>query len=228
MNSSTLLDAFRADVNDAVEPYLWSDTEVFDYTDDAQKMFTRLTGGISDATSSLTSLAYTAGTTMVPFSDRILAIRHISLASTGREIRRYNLEELIAPRSGFHRYGEGPVFSTLDNTTGPVTAVVLGIEEFSLRLVHIPTKADTLNLLVYRMPLKDITDVDQALEIKEKHHRALLLWMKYRAYSKQDAEAYDKGAADKFEAAFVAYCEGADGEAKRLRHKPRLVRYGGI
>ena len=73
-----------------------------------------------------------------------------------------------------------------------------------------------------------MVDESSALEIDEQHHRHLLLWMKHLAYSKQDAETYDKKAAEDNAAMFEAYCKKAMKERERLRYHPRVVRYGGL
>ena len=52
--------------------------------------------------------------------------------------------------------------------------------------------------------------------------------MKAQAYSKQDAETYNKAKADEEAAKFVAYCEQAKREKEKYKHKVRVVRYGGI
>ena len=50
MNVQELLDQFRSDAFDLALPYLWSDTDVLRYMNDAYGMFVRLTGGIGDFT----------------------------------------------------------------------------------------------------------------------------------------------------------------------------------
>jgi hypothetical protein len=86
----------------------------------------------------------------------------------------------------------------------------------------------TLNLTVFRLPLTDIVESDQVLEIAPQHHQSLMLWMKARAYSKEDAETLDRKKAEQFEDKFSAYCAYAKLEQGRARHKTRVVQYGGI
>ena len=87
----------------------------------------------------------------------------------------------------------------------------------------------TLNLSVFRMPLVAITDDgDQALEIDEQHHEHLLMWVKHRAYDKQDAETFDRRKSDDFEARFRSYCASVKKEQDRLRRDVGAVAYGGI
>ena len=96
-------------------------------------------------------------------------------------------------------------------------------------LFRSPTETVTINLAVYRLPIVPITTLgDQALEIDAQHHTHLLLWMKHRAYNKQDAETFDKRKSQDFKDAFLAYCEEAKREQQRARRVQGNVAYGGI
>jgi hypothetical protein len=226
MDSTALLELFRSDVRDQADPPLWSDVEVFSYMDDAQKMFCRLQGGIADASSAITRLTVPAGTVFVALSPRILKVREAHL-DDGRGLELLNFEDLQTRGSG-DDYGFRSVGYSLDMSTGPVRAMVLGIETNRARLLRIPETQTTINLIVYRMPLETIEEADQPLEIDEQHHRHLLLWMKHLAHLKQDAETYDRGRSEQFRAEFLAYCDQAKAERERREHKYRSIMYGGI
>lgn len=219
MNSSELLSLFRQEMNDNVAPYLWSDEEVFSFEDDAQKMFCRKTDGISDATTpAVVSLAVTPGTTWVNLHPAVLKIRGCVRIDTGRPVEVINREDM-APRGW---YFDG-------TTTGPVKALVVGEEAHKARVYPKSNETVGIELLTFRLPLTEITtEGDEAFEVDAEHHRHLLLWMKHLAYSKQDAEAYDKTKAAEFEAKFIGYCEQVKEEERRKRHKVRVVMYGGI
>lgn len=217
MDSGQLKDLFRADVDDNVAPYLWSDVEVASYMDDAQKMFCRLTGGIGDASSLLCSVDIFAGEPFAKFDPRILKIRRIQRDSDARKLDILNVEDLDT--KGIQ----------LDALTGSVERVVIGMEPFALRWVKVPLVDDTASLVVYRLPLRPIVAVPAtSLEIPEQHQRHLLLWMEHLAYSKQDTDTLDKKKAADREADFRAYCAAASAEIAKLRHKTRVVAYGGI
>lgn len=97
-----------------------------------------------------------------------------------------------------------------------------------LRAWPFPNNTATVELRVFRLPLVPITDAgDQELEIDEQHHLSLLLWMKHRAYGKEDAETFDRSKRDDFEQRFQAYCARAKAEQVRLRHPAGTVQYGG-
>ena len=65
-------------------------------------------------------------------------------------------------------------------------------------------------------------------EIGEEHLLSLLLWMKHRAYGKQDAETFDRSKRDEYKSSFEAYCNSAKAEWERYKSKVRVVEYGGL
>lgn len=218
MNSTAMLAMFRSDVRDEAVPFLWSDTEVFGYVNDAQNMFCRLHGGIADATSAVARVVVTAGNAFAPVSPLILKIREARRAADWREVDIVNFEDLNSHSSQAYR---------MDATLGQVDAMVVGMEANTVRLVRVPSEAQIIQLTVYRLPLAPITAVAQSLEIDEQHHRHLLLWAKHLAHQKQDAETYDKGRSEAFKSEFYAYCDMAKAERERREHKYRTIAYGG-
>lgn len=226
MDSTALLALFRADVRDEAEPYLWSDAEIFSYMDDAQKMFCRLQGGIADASSVITRIDVVAGDVLVPISPLILKLREARRSADGYDLEILNFEDMQSHRP-VDDYGYRSGYR-IDNTVGTVKAIVVGMETNKIRLVQIPQEDQSIDLIVYRMPLVPIiTTGKQQLEIDEHHHRHLLHWMKYLAHQKQDAETYDRGRAEQFRTEFIDYCDRAKAEREKREHKFRTIMYGG-
>lgn len=229
MNTGDLKDRFRSDVRDLDSSTpLWADDEIYSYMDDAQKMFCRLQGGIADTTTdSVCKISYTAGDQYKDISPLILKIRQVIRESDQREVEVLNFEDLQ-----MHVYADDYGFQPpykIDATPGEVRAVVTGMQEGKIRLVRFPTASDSLRLTVYRKPLVDIdTSGTQTFEIASEHVLPLLHWMKHLAHLKQDAETYDKGRSDMFEALFTRYCDQAKAEREKREHKYRTVGYGGL
>lgn len=228
MNTGELKDRFRSDVRDT-DPNtpFWTDSEIYDYMDDAQKMFCRLQGGIADTvTDSVCKISYSANDQYKSISPLILKIRQVVRESDQLEVEILNFEDLQ-----MHVYADDYGFQPpykIDATPGEVRAIVTGMQEGQIRLVRFPTAADSLRLTVYRMPLTTIdTSGTQNFEIASEHVRPLLYWMKHLAHLKQDAETYDKGRADMFEVLFRQYCDQAKAEREKREHKYRTVGYGG-
>ena len=218
MDSQGVVDRFRSDVDDLATPQLWADDDVFDYLDDAQKMFCRRAWGLGDVSSPITKLAIPIGITRIALSDRVLKVRSAYRTSDGRPVEILNYEDL------------GRLGLRIDGHSGLIQYLIIGMEPHIAVPYPVPSAVDTVQLVIDRLPLTDITSVDapQVMEIDSHHHRHLTLWMRHLAYSKQDSETSNQKKADKYEADFLAYCDMAKEEKARAMHKTRVVRYGGI
>jgi hypothetical protein len=226
MNSTDLYGLFRGDVRDVATPYLWTDEEVFAYMNHAYTQYFRLIGGINDATGPVTQVTVTAGEEFSDISPTILQIRAARRQSDFRELSIINFQD-VSTLSKFD-YGVARP-QRLDDTQGPVTALIVGMEPNKVRWVQVPQVADTVLLNVVRLPDNKITDFDQEFtDLDERHHLYLLEGMKARAYLKQDAETFNPKLAEQNDRAFREYCEQCRIEWERYKHKPRSVRYGGI
>lgn len=230
-----LQEEFRAQVKDEDAPYLWSDDEVFRYIVDAQDMYVRLIGGIADETvaaptsAQLGDIPLVVGTAYAAVSPYILRFRRAKLVTGLTPILFSNQAGLRHLRTTHDDYGLQAfteIFNDADK--GEVVAAVLGIKQHQVRWWRVPAVIDSCRVMVFRLPLPRLVDTDDGspqLEIDEQHHRHLLMWMKHLAYSKQDAEVYDKQAAAKNKEDFEAYCFKARQETERLRFRPRVVQF---
>lgn len=229
MNVQEVYDQFRIDMQDTEQDFLWSDTELFRYMNDAYQMFVRLMGGISDFTSDLCQVPIVTGTQIGTYDKRILRVMEAYRVSDGAEITVINQTDIPMARRTDYSVVR-PVW--LDTTEGPVKYMVIGSERGKCKWVQVPIADDIAALYVYRLPLVKITeDTDPEFdfsEIGEEHHSSLVWWMRSLGYLKEDAECFNKGKADEFEAKFRDYCAQAKSEWERYKHKTRVVKYGGI
>lgn len=216
MNATELVSRFRSRFRDVSDPPLWSTEEIYEYADEAQKMFCRLTGGIPDSSSAITILAISEGDTTVPYSDRILKITRAYRVSDDQKVNIVNNNELAGCES------------SLTDAPGKTQSLVVGMDASTLRIIPEALEADTIKLSVSRLPLTDIDENNVEFEIQSIHHNALLLWMGYLAHMKMDAETFNQAKADNFYNGFHAYCVQASADIQRRDHKPRSVRYGGL
>lgn len=217
MTSDELLALWRGEIGDIVAPYLWTDTEGYAFMDDAQRMFCRLTDGLADgSTPAVTQVVAAPGDTWLDLHPSIKKIRAANRLSDGRDVEVVNFEDMATRGLRFN------------GATGPLRSIVVGIEENKARALRTVSEPETLELLVFRLPITTITGTDQTFEVAEQHHQHLMLWMKHRAYMKQDAECFDRSKAEEFDAAFRAYCTLAAKEQRDKRHKIRTVAYGGL
>lgn len=216
MTSVELLAFLRLQLDDVVTPYLWSDAECYQHLSDAQRMFCRLTDGISDAsTTAIVDITVAINAEWLALDPRILKIRAANRTSDGAPLEVLNFEDM-APRG-----------IRFDGRTGVLTTLITGMEENKLRLARKASVADAIKLLVFRLPLVDIT-ASGSPEIPSQHHEHLVPWAMSRALLKQDSEAFDKNKAQEMETVFRRYCAAAQLEQRTKRHKVRTVAYGGI
>ena len=226
MDSTGLYDAFRSDVVDTARPYLWSDEEVWRYANDAYRMFVRLIGGVPDFDSDICAVSVVPGEAVADIDPNIVRIMSATRRSDSNVIEIINSTDLGKMRS--KDYGQTKQL-VMDSREGPVRYAVLGLRKNTLRWIQVPIEADTIDLVIYRLPLNTITGEGEELtDVEEDHHIHLLDWMKHLAYKKQDADTFNPQASAKGEADFREYCAFVKAEMQRYQHKTRTVTYGGL
>ena len=226
MESHDLLCAFRDDAVDDVAPYLWSDKEVYRYINDAYFMFIRLTGGIADGSSAVTSLTATATVATTPIDKSIMRIRTATnITDRNRPLKIINVQDEDTMTGDDYGIIQG--YGT--DTEGPIRYMIIGEEENYVRWVGIPTVNTTIRLVVERLPMTVIERSRQRFtDLREEHHYHLLKWVRHLAYRKQDADSFNLVKSDQERDDFVAYCDMARKEKDTRKHKVRITSYGGI
>lgn len=222
MTPTKLLELFRLETDDISEPYLWSDIEFFVYLNEAQEIFVRETGGLSDRRSSLTQISYKAGDQYKKYDARILRINGAQDA-TNRfiGIRNYdNLNNIITDD-----YGKQVLHVIDDSLTGDIKFLITDVEAKEIQLYPIPTAVGILKLFIQRLPLREIEDEDSVLEVANQHHLALLNWVKYKAFMKQDVETFDGSKSAEFRAAFSEAVDLARVEKAAREDRKRKVQF---
>lgn len=226
MTPQELFDRFRSEVQDEEAPYLWSDTEVWSYMDWAHKEFVRLIGGVADSQSDITQITATEGLEFTEFSDLILKFRRAHRLTDFRKVDIVNLEDLdkfIADDYGLRAAGG------LNDTQGSVRAMVIGMEENSVRWIDIPDTTVVIQLSVMRLPLYDIVgESGECFEVRREFHLDLLPGMQSRALMKTDAETFDDVKAAEYLKMFHLRANEALRTQDLRRHKNRVVAYGGL
>ena len=229
MNATELSDYFRSQVRDEVDPYLWSDSEILVYMNEAQKMFIRLTNGIYDVTSVACTVAVTAGQKYSTLHPTVLEIRKAyyvdPATSYKRELRIISLADTNSLSSVDYGIYHNP---GIQDTPGEVSYMVVGEERGKVRWINVPVADATVTLAIARLPLTSLSDIQLTLEVPDEHHVSLIEWMKHLAYNKQDGDAYNPKTSTESEMRFRAYCDFVWKEWERYRHTNRTVAYGGL
>lgn len=215
--SDELLRFFRAEVNDAVEPYLWEDFEAYGYMTEGFDALLKQ----GNVQFKVLSLPFTAGVATVSLPARVLHIRQAHI--DGKPVNPAN-----ANSQGFERaddYGQiASSPSALFDSSGTPEHYVRDYEAKALRLVPIPDAAGTLELqctvgLTFAMeegvPLPS-TDAEDL--------RLVLHYMKSLAYQKQDAETEDLVRAKYHAGNFVVGVTEREQRLRNYRRTPGTVR----
>ncbi len=228
MTVQELLTSFRNLADDgAGEDAFWSDDEFFEYLTEAEEQFARDTQCIIDGfNTTYTDLTVTADSEWITPNSKVLSLERPTLASTGSRLSILNWRLMDTNRATADDYKWAFTNDAAwETTTGTPRAIITDMDMTRYRLYPIPTANDTITATVRRMPAVAITGQNQTPEVPAIHHRELLYWCWFRAYSKQDAECFDPQAA----ASNFALWTGALVKAKRVYMRkygavPRAVR----
>lgn len=216
-----LLTFFRAEVSDAVAPYLWQDWEAYGYMTEAFDALLKQANIVYKTI----DLPFTSGVPTVPLSPAILYIRsaHVvggvdltPMSSTVGEYTQYTDYDMRTPPS-----------TALFASSGPPLQYVRDYENRALRLVPIPNLNGIIELQCtvtlsialqsgFPLPTVDATDLRLALH-----------YMKHLAYSKHDAETEDLVRSKMHYEQFEAGVEDRKNRLENYRRAPGVVRMSG-
>jgi hypothetical protein len=236
MTYDDLVCLFRlaVDDTDADDP-LWSDLEIASYADGAQTQFARRTDYFSDAsTAAITQIPFIAGDTLLPLDPRVTKIRSAKLVTDKTKIEpvKYaDMENRITNPSDYNSPFEFGSALDWESSNGTPRYLVTDIETNMVRLAPIPVVADTVQMMVYRLPLLNLTEDSYDLEvIEEDYQRGLLFYMKYMAYGKNDIDTYDERLQATALGNHENFIESAKANLRRERFSSTkgVVRYGGL
>lgn len=208
-----LVTIFRQDMMDQVEPYLWSDAEIYRYLAEAQDTFMDDT----DYMASTETFTYTAGDLEVTVPYYITKVRHARTADeTPLDVN---------TKVEWDEYKAGTAWRS---DTGEVDTVISDLTTHKVRLYPIPTADGSFQLDVYRVA-KTFVEEEDDLEVTDRNaQRVILLGARGHAYSKEDPETLDEEKALKYSALFEIKTSDWVARTQNARRRPRVVAYGGI
>lgn len=201
MNLNNLITTAATRVDDLAAGKLWSRKEWIEYANDAQNEACRRARLLVDSTTAaVCSITLVNATATYNLHDSIIFVRRARLLlaadSTGLAVLRRchsaDLDRIAGP--GWQE------------EVGQPRAYVPDLDNHQLRPYPTPdTNTWKVALTVVRTPLVPSTNETYAMqggddvpEIRARHHIGLVNWMLYRAYSKQDSQAYNQKAAAMF------------------------------
>lgn len=189
MNLSELMGHLRCAVlRDDAAPYLWQDTELLRYLNQAQLEFARRTHILSDDESAFTSFSTVAGTSTYEFDDRIIAITEIGL-------------EIDDGNGNLSYHGlRDRTRNQLKNSysQGRPTQYNVQVAQNKIRLYPVPDAVYTVRMLVARKPLRDLQNGRDVPEIPEDYHLTLCNFAAMKALMNNDPERSQMQAATDF------------------------------
>lgn len=228
MTPSELLDIFRREVDDLENPPLWTDEEIDTYMNQAQRAFARATDCFLDSTTAVARVAVVANQALSALSPLVIRPRRAELASTSQPVILATTAEMDLGAITGRDYGLRVPYRWRTATGTPQFAIT-DFAPRKLLLTPKPTEADTINLVVYRLPLLPVTSSSSAFEvIDEDHQYGLRLYMQKLAYLKQDTETYNPKRSAAAATEWAAFVNDAKQDFKRTRFSHRPVAYGGI
>lgn len=219
MVPTDLLTAFRRICNDTKAPYFWSDAELYDYMTEGEGEIARALLCIQDITSAAALYSVANGGPNVTLSSKIIRIRAAWWLENGGEYKLGIMSQDAMISEGYR----------ILTQQGRPNTLMTGNETNGVRLYPIPENDGQLQLSIYRMPLNPLNAQAQ-FEIPEQYRGALLDWMKYKAYSKDDAETFDRVRADQSLAKFASLVDGYMTTESQRRGSPQAggIQYGGL
>jgi hypothetical protein len=191
MNAGDIITLFRREVDDTVEPYLWSDEEAMDFLNDAQNEACRRTRALVDSSTAAVCQLTVPTTGIATLDERVLFVRNVRFSGRA-PLRRMNMQDMVNALPTWEDAAAStyPDFFIADWQTG------------KLRFFPKPSAELTALLTVVRDPLAEMNSGDDEPELPARWHRSLRFWMAHRAYSKPDEETYNPKKAAEYEVAF--------------------------
>lgn len=197
----------------------WSNEELTRFINEAQKQACRASLLIKTASPTF-AISVTAGTSEYSLDPRVINIKGAYLNSTGVELVEAEYEDVMGI----------PNWRTITSTP---THYISDMESGTITLYPTPVVDDTVNLLVYRLPLVEM-DWELAetatAEIKAEHQIDMLFYAAFLAYNKDEANTFDPQRAEYyrqlFEKTFTSTSAYADTRRSRTRNK--TIKYQGL
>lgn len=216
---SDLVRMFRSTCNDTKAPYFWSDSELYTYMTEGEAEIARKLLCLQDTSSAVTLYTVPNGQATVIVTDKVLRVRDAWWLENGGEYKLDIQSQDAMVAQGYR----------IHTQKGRPNTAMMGSQTNGIRLYPIPENDGQLVLSIYRVPLNPLNAQAQ-FEIPEQYRGALLDWMQYKAYGKDDAETFDRVRSDKCLNAFVGLVDGYMTTESQRRGTPQAggIRYGGI
>jgi hypothetical protein len=193
MKLGSMKQLVREQLDDTAAPYLWSNTELEAYFNEAEVEAAIRSRLLVDSTNAaVRQITVTANTREFPLDPRVFMVRRAKLASEPYPLTLIQQNTLDNEYAGWDATdGEGLPYDRY-----MVNGTTISLPEQDAET--------TLDMTVVREPLNAMNDDEDSPEIPSRYHIKLLEWVKYRCYMKPDTETRDPKAAAENYALFEA------------------------
>lgn len=194
MNLKQLINRFRRDALDLLDPPMCSDADIIDWLNEAEReaaIRARLL--LEDANPGLCSIKVDAGTSSYRLHPKVYEIVHQAFipdathTPCGLDIVTREKLDRVRPQ-----WRELPA----DDPRWLIQT------DTAVRLVPVPFQDGVLRIEAYRLPMKDMCSPIDEPEIHEAHHIKLVQWALFKAFSTPDSDLFD---AARSQAAYLAF-----------------------
>lgn len=196
MTVEELLTEIRLKLHDAVEPYLWADTDLIRYLNNAVDEVCERTRVLQDSTSDVCSITLAADTASYTLDPALFAVRRARIDGQRNPLTLVNAKDL-------DRLSPGWDDSTLASTGTP-THAVFDLGDGTITLHPAPSEEMTLRMTVWRRAIESeiLEDEQDEPAIPARFHRKLVDWVLHEAYTHADSENRNDEKARQHEEAF--------------------------
>lgn len=242
MNAAELLDKIRTRYLD--DPVcagddansLFSDDEIYDAINEAQKSFAVDTKMLRDAqTASVTQLSLTADDEWAELSSKIIEIKRARLTSpVKRFLEILDYQDMDFGSINFNDYFNINSSASWEDSEGTPRALILNMHEGAARIYPIPDASGTVQLTVVRLPLAEVNEATKLddLEFDDVWKNALIFGALSAMYMREDSDettGVDTARAREFDSLYQREVD----KARRFRIEKQkktggTTRYGGI
>ena len=196
MTLEQLIASFRVDADDLEAPFLFRDEWVSMWLSEAQaEAAIRGRLILEDANPAVCQIAVTAGQASYELHRCVYEIADLRFMPAGQTtsvaLPLVSREWLDDKRPGWRDMAGTPEFAIQTDRR--------------IRLVGVPDADGVLHLEAYRTPIKALESDFDKPELAEQHHRHLVNWALYRAFSRPDSETIDPQRAELALSAFTRY-----------------------
>lgn len=183
MNVAQLIQQLRYDLDDTVAPYLWSDTELLNYLNEAEREACRRAKLLKDSqTTAICRITLSDEDDLIALDSRVLHVLRARISDQDDPLTKMRRDQLDACRPGWETETSGtPEYWLMDTDTGYIRLVPP---------INITSGTYYAYLHVIRLPSSDMA-VGGSPEIAARWHMSMRHWALYQAWMKQDEDTYN-------------------------------------